>query len=198
MKSNFVQKIFMEKYNKMKTRMFMASIYAFLVMSPISLNASLFASEDSDSEVSAITTPGGYLWRDITTKPDGITPSLCELDIPRCVIRDESTGRKWALSPTNIVSWGAASDYCDQLDKNGEQNWRLASLNELSLARKHEIAASHELLLQLTNDGPPNDNYFWSSIINSDGGRAFFLNYGTDTWENAFPGFSWARALCVN
>jgi hypothetical protein len=136
------------------------------------------------------------VWKDITTTTLGAA-STCgtTADMARCTRQDKISGLSWSKIQGTSRTWPQAIKDCDELDHNGQTDWRLPTQKELMDAYNHGIrSAAHDNWI--TEAAMAND-YFWSASSLSDGtDNAWYVNlaYGvTNGYDKGNPN----QVVCV-
>lgn len=112
---------------------------------------------------------GSPVWRDVTTTFDGAA-SNCEIVASRCTMQSKIRGLWWSKLQVP-ANWHAAVSHCQSLNHNGQTDWRLPTVEELTDAYKDGIKSAARTNWITEGDM---DNGFWSGSSAFDGPNSAF------------------------
>ncbi|MCX6119305.1 MAG: DUF1566 domain-containing protein [Proteobacteria bacterium] len=94
--------------------------------------------EDKNCDTLASNISDSGVWLDVTTLGDGMTSSNCTATPTHCTYLDKITGKQWQQNLQNAM-WPQALETCDNLNYNGQTDWRLPTQKEVLTAYIHGI-----------------------------------------------------------
>ena len=108
------------------------------------------------------------------------------------VISDSNTNLEWQDTYVNNVKeaiWNDAINYCENLNLNNQNDWRLPNINELSsIVDTNKFSPTINIIFENTNS-----NYYWTSTTYNYNKQAWVISftngifYNLDKTKNNYP-----------
>ena len=111
------------------------------------------------------------------------------------VWKDSATGLTWAVKDNGSnINQTQASEYCDNLDLGGFQDWRLPTIDELEGLYDSSVSKPYKAKGPIELSEPS----IWSSTTNNSGEVwSFYFTYGGKSVSRGSGHGNPGRALCV-
>ena len=100
------------------------------------------------------------------------------------VVVDSKTKLEWqneAVNKTESKSWQESINYCQNLNLDGKDDWRLANINELKSLIDYD---TNTLLIVSALRETTSDTYWSSTTYPKDSTKSFFVDFFTGTMQS--------------